>query len=223
MKLTLLRIGRTVSIAFRCILISVPMVLGVQSNALAGNYFCLVSTPATADVYQGVYTKAFSDNRSRQEIENEWTIWVKKNTHLPPSEAECAIDDPHSNTPSDYAGKSAWSEVAWVPANQTSTSTTVASGGKAQYEWCWTAPLDNRNQKMFYSKVFAVVPMANQERIMHGFRDFVRDQYPSDNTGPGECNGPYATEDVAKSYLNQYRTNSRDFNNLQIIDTYWSP
>jgi|ERR1700722_2737872 len=97
------------------------------------------------------------------------------------------------------------------------------SHGGDMYSWCWTAPLNSSIHKMFYSKVFSIQSGQFTPAISNGFREYVMQTYPNDNTGNGECQGPFATQSDATKSLNQYRTNSHDFNHLEVIDTGWSP
>jgi hypothetical protein len=97
------------------------------------------------------------------------------------------------------------------------------SQGGNMYSWCWTAPLNSSIHKMFYSNVFSIQSGQITPAINNGFRAYVMQTYPNDNTGNGECQGPYATQSDATKSLNQNRSNSRDFNHLEVIDTGWSP
>jgi hypothetical protein len=230
--------------------LSIASLTAASVHAFAKDSFFLCSA-YTSPSTQSLVSTVFADGRPRSIVNQDFTNFVNRYAPGPSWIADCNFDQNYDPNDPKWGAlskqqylehfRALWLSPGGTPAvalNWPSAKTTGKSSasngagsngspsnrkGPVQYEWCWTAPLDNRNKKIFYSKVFTIGPTDNQQTIMHGFRDFVRESYPSDNTGPGECDGPYTTMDVAKSYLNQYRTNSRDFDQMQVIDTDWGP
>jgi hypothetical protein len=96
----------------------------------------------------------------------------------------------------------------------------VASTADAGHVWCWTAPLQPDNRKMFYTG--AVETTQSQYSLDNAFGDYVRQHYPRDATGPGQCK-LYSSQQQASSYLSQYRENSETSDHMQIIDLSWTP
>lgn len=113
-------------------------------------------------------------------------------------------------------------KVAGMAVTVALSITAMGAAKASEYGWCWTAPLDSSNRKMFYSGVFSV-PSADTQYILDGqFGEYVRRGYRSDGTGPGQCR-LYNDERSAQRYLDQARDNSANSDRLQVIDLSWNP